>query len=83
MPQSYERGTTRTRAHRQIRRLVVGLNVGVPRPGAARNGLVVTEAVRTGDFEANMASVVGLDQRSPLAVTFLEDPLRLVVDIVP
>lgn len=43
---------------------------------------VVTEVVRIGDFEANLAWVVGLDQQVPFGVEFLEDPLRLVVDLV-
>jgi hypothetical protein len=46
-------------------------------PGTA----VVTEVVRTGDFEANLAWVVGLDRRTPFAFAWLTDPLRLVVDI--
>lgn len=42
---------------------------------------VVTEVVRTGDFEANLAWVIGLHGASPFSVTVLEEPLRLVVDI--
>jgi hypothetical protein len=42
---------------------------------------VVTEVVRTGDFEANLAWVVGLRTQQPFAVTVLPQPLRLVVDI--
>lgn len=41
----------------------------------------VTEVVRTGDFEANLAWVVGLEHRAPFAVTVLAEPLRLVVDV--
>lgn len=48
----------------------------------ARNARAVTEVVRTGDFEANLAWVAGVDRRRPFAVAFLEDPLRLVVDVV-
>lgn len=42
---------------------------------------VVTEAVRTGDFEATLSWAVGLDRRVPFSVTVLTDPLRLVVDL--
>jgi hypothetical protein len=45
------------------------------------DGNVVIEVVRIGDFEQNMAWVVGLDERRPFAVAFFADPLRLVVDI--
>jgi hypothetical protein len=45
-------------------------------------GHVALEVVLTGDFESNMAWVVGLDREVPFAVEFFEDPLRLVVDIV-
>jgi hypothetical protein len=41
----------------------------------------ITEVVRTGDFEANLAWVVGLRSEQAFAVTTLSDPLRLVVDI--
>jgi hypothetical protein len=40
------------------------------------------ELVFVGDFESNMAWVVGSEVRSPFAVAFFEEPLRLVVDIV-
>ncbi len=43
---------------------------------------VATEVVRIGDFEANLAWVVGVERPAPFAVTFLSDPLRLVVDIL-
>jgi hypothetical protein len=46
------------------------------------NGQVAREVVLTGDFESNMAWVVGLDRQAPFAVAFFEDPLRLVVDIL-
>lgn len=42
---------------------------------------VVTEVVRTGDFEANLAWVVGLEEEAPFAAEWLTDPLRLVVDV--
>jgi hypothetical protein len=42
---------------------------------------VVSEFVRTGDFEANLTWVAGLRSRAPFAVTVLTDPLRLVIDI--
>lgn len=41
----------------------------------------VTEVVLAGDFEANLAWVAGLTSEQPFAVTMLEDPLRLVVDV--
>lgn len=47
----------------------------------ALDGHAVTEVVLTGDFEANLHWVIGLDARAPFAVTLLEDPMRLVVDI--
>jgi hypothetical protein len=45
------------------------------------DGNVVTEVVRIGDFEQNLAWVIGVDERRPFAVAFFADPLRLVVDI--
>jgi hypothetical protein len=45
-------------------------------------GNVATEVVRIGDFEANLAWVVGLERPSPFAATVLRDPLRLVVDVL-
>lgn len=45
--------------------------------------VVVTEVVRIGDFENQRAWVVGLEEQAPFAVTMLEDPLRLVVDVAP
>lgn len=53
-----------------------------PRRVPAGDAAVVTEVVRTGDFEANLAWVAGVDRRRPFAVAFLTDPLRLVVDVV-
>ncbi|MGY2075984.1 AMIN-like domain-containing (lipo)protein [Blastococcus sp. SYSU DS0828] len=44
-------------------------------------GSVVTEVVQTGDFEANMAWTVGLQERVSFGVATLADPLRLVVDV--
>ena len=49
-------------------------------PGAT---VAVEELVRTGDFEANLAWVVGVAERAPFAVALLDDPVRLVVDVVP
>lgn len=40
------------------------------------------ELVFVGDFESNMAWVVGSERRAPFAAEFLADPLRLVVDII-
>ncbi len=62
---------------------------GAPTPvyaGPDRVGLdghTVTEVVRTGDFEANLQWVIGLRQDAGHAVTFLEQPMRLVIDLVP
>lgn len=42
---------------------------------------IVTEVVRTGDFEAMLAWTIGLDHEAPFAVTWLSDPVRLVVDL--
>lgn len=53
-----------------------------PRRVPGGSASVVTEVVRTGDFEANLAWVAGVDRRRPFAFAFLEDPLRLVVDVV-
>ena len=41
----------------------------------------VREVVRTGDFEALLTWVVGLDEERPFTVTTLQDPTRVVVDI--
>lgn len=42
---------------------------------------VVTEVVQTGDFEATLSWVVGVRTDVPFAVSVLEGPLRLVVDV--
>lgn len=44
---------------------------------------LIEELVRIGDFEAHLTWVVGLSGRVPFAVETLEDPIRLVVDVVP
>lgn len=41
----------------------------------------VTEAVRTGDFEAVLSWVLGVDGQAPFVVTELSGPPRLVVDV--
>ena len=41
----------------------------------------VNDVVRTGDFEALLTWVVGLDEQRPFTVTALQDPTRVVVDI--
>jgi hypothetical protein len=41
----------------------------------------VRQVVRTGDFEALLTWVVGLDEQRPFTVTTLQDPTRVVVDI--
>lgn len=42
---------------------------------------LVTEVVRTGDFEAMLAWTIGLRTDAPFAVDWLADPVRLVIDI--
>lgn len=41
---------------------------------------VVSELVQTGDFEAVLDWVIGLDGRHPFRVSTLDDPVRLVID---
>ena len=41
---------------------------------------VVKEVVRTGDFEAVLSWVVGLDSKVPFRVTTATSPSRLIVD---
>lgn len=48
---------------------------------APTDGGVVTEVVRTGDFEGQLAWTIGLQQRVPFGVAVLEEPTRLVVDV--
>lgn len=40
------------------------------------------ELVLTGDYEATMGWVLGTEGRAPFAMAFLQDPLRLVVDVL-
>lgn len=40
------------------------------------------ELVLTGDYEANMGWVLGTERRAPFAMAFLQDPLRLVLDVL-
>lgn len=42
---------------------------------------VVTEVVRTGDFEANLEWVIGLDVERAYRVDVLEGPARLVIEV--
>jgi hypothetical protein len=42
---------------------------------------VITEVVRTSDFEANLSWVVGLDQKVPYRVEVLSKPARVVIDV--
>jgi hypothetical protein len=42
---------------------------------------VVREIVETGDFEATLSWVVGVERLAPFAVFELSDPTRVVVDI--
>jgi hypothetical protein len=47
------------------------------------DGAAVTEVVRTGGTEGPLTFAVGLTSASPFAVEVLDNPARLVVDIVP
>ena len=49
--------------------------------GSGSGMSVVEEVVLTGDFEATLSWVIGLDRQAPFAVTELSDPTRVVVDI--
>lgn len=49
--------------------------------GSASGTAVVEEVVLTGDFEATLSWVIGLDRQAPFAVTELSDPTRVVIDI--
>jgi hypothetical protein len=40
----------------------------------------VREVVRTGDFEAVLTWAIGVNGRTPFAVTTLREPDRLVID---
>ena len=42
---------------------------------------VVTEVVRTGDFEANLEWAIGLRREVPFLVSVLRDPSRIVIDL--
>jgi hypothetical protein len=44
-------------------------------------GGAVTEAVRTGDFEALLTWVLGAEERVPFTVSALPSPSRLVIDL--
>ena len=53
-----------------------------PGPGrVAGDTDVVTEVVRTGDFEANLTWVIGLDREVPYRVEVLGGPARVVLDL--
>jgi hypothetical protein len=45
------------------------------------DGAAVKEIVRTGDFEAHLSWVIGAERTAPFAVEWLDDPIRLVVDV--
>lgn len=45
-------------------------------------GAVVSEAARAGDFEAHLTWALGIQRRAPFAIAWLEDPMRLVVDVM-
>ena len=42
---------------------------------------VVTEVVRTGDFEANLTWVIGVEREVPFRVEVLDAPPRVVIDL--
>ena len=42
----------------------------------------VTEAVLVDDFEANMVWAIGVNKKQPMAVSTLESPNRLVIDVL-
>jgi hypothetical protein len=52
-----------------------------PRRFGPSGTAVVQEVVRTGDFEAVLTWVAGLQARAPFLVSTLADPPRLVVDV--
>lgn len=49
--------------------------------GADSGTSAVEEVVLTGDFEATLSWVIGIDDQAPFTVTELSDPTRVVVDI--
>lgn len=53
-----------------------------PERVAPPDGEVVTEVVRTGDFEAGLTWTAGVTKRLPFAVAAFADPNRLVVDVL-
>lgn len=62
------------------------LDAGVPTyEGPTRlagpDGGAITEAVRTGDFEALLTWVLGAGERVPFTVSTLSSPSRLVIDL--
>jgi len=51
-------------------------------PGRLRPGTpVVTEVVKSGDFEAQLSWAIGVEDRVPFRAFALADPSRLVVDV--
>jgi hypothetical protein len=46
------------------------------------DGGAAVELVFVSDFETNMSWVIGVDGRVPFSATMLEDPVRLVVDVI-
>lgn len=50
--------------------------------GRHAGGGVINHVTYASLFEANSEFVIGLDERHPYSVTFLEDPKRLVIDLV-
>lgn len=52
-----------------------------PERVTARGTPVVTEVVRTGDFEANLSWAIGAERRVPYRVEVLTGPARVVIDL--
>lgn len=50
--------------------------------GRHPGGGVINHVTYASLFEANSEFVIGLNERHPYSVTFLEDPKRLVIDVV-
>ena len=52
-----------------------------PRRVSGSTSSIVTEAVQTGDFEAVLTWVIGLESSQPFRITTISNPPRLVVDV--
>ena len=59
------------------------LNMEDPQIGTVQGtGSLVTEVISAGTFEGRSQFVIGLDSEHPYSVTVLQDPHRLVVDVL-